>query len=268
METNKIDKIFQKKLQTRVIQPSGSAWERLHDRLDDEIETKKISWLKLVGFAASVLLLISVAIFVNSSKEEQPSRSNSIVVTPAIDVENLVVPVLKEMVPVENAIVTTEIERIDPVNITKKSIDKPVLKSINLQQNLNKKFNSNKQVVAKLTPNDNKIEKKSRQKETNVAQEKSQPFVTIKVDSEALLYAVTHTEEEVRAYYAKYDINRNEVLKTIKNEIKKAKLTIDANTILTSVEKTIDEETFKRSFMQVVKGKITGLASAISNRNK
>ena len=44
-------------------------------------------------------------------------------------------------------------------------------------------------------------------------------------------------------------------------------LKIDANSILVDVEKSIDEDTFKRSFMNVVKGKITGLASAFANRN-
>ena len=82
-----------------------------------------------------------------------------------------------------------------------------------------------------------------------------------------MLYATLNPDKDINDYYKKYNIDRNDVLKKIQKEINKTNLKIDAATLLTSVEKTIDEDTFKKSFMQVVKGKITGLATAIANRN-
>lgn len=89
----------------------------------------------------------------------------------------------------------------------------------------------------------------------------------IQVDSNALLYAVTNPTKDINQYYKKYNIDRNDVLKSIQNQLQNANLKIDANTLLVDVEKTIDEETFKKSFLQVVKGKVTGFASAFANRN-
>jgi hypothetical protein len=82
-----------------------------------------------------------------------------------------------------------------------------------------------------------------------------------------LLYAVSNPNKDINEFYKKYNVDRNDVLKNIQKELKKVNINIDASTLLTDVEKKIDEETFKKSFMQVVKGKITGLASAIANRN-
>lgn len=90
---------------------------------------------------------------------------------------------------------------------------------------------------------------------------------SIKVNSADLLFAVSNDVKDVQAYYAKYNVDRAEILKSIENELLKTSLRIDAQTVLTEVEKNIDEETFKKNFMQVVKGKINGLASSFSNRN-
>ena len=81
------------------------------------------------------------------------------------------------------------------------------------------------------------------------------------------MYAVTNPTKDINQYYKKYNIDRNDVLKSIQNQLQNANLKIDANTLLVDVEKTIDEETFKKSFLQVVKGKVTGFASAFANRN-
>ena len=87
------------------------------------------------------------------------------------------------------------------------------------------------------------------------------------INSDALLYAVTHPAADMNTYYKKYRIDRDDVLHHIQKELTKKKLAVDASVLLASVEKTIDEETFKNRFMQVVAGKITALAIAFSNRN-
>ena len=90
----------------------------------------------------------------------------------------------------------------------------------------------------------------------------------IKVNSNDLLYSVTHSPTEVKAYYAKYNVNREDILKTIKYELKKSNLKVNPNTILAEVERGIDDDLFQNNFMQKLKLKISDIAVAIADRNK
>ena len=117
-----------------------------------------------------------------------------------------------------------------------------------------------------------KIKELNEAKETDVAninQDSSNLSVKegIYVDSEALLLSVTSTREELRAFYQKYKVDRAEVLTTIKNELKKSNLKIDPNTILAEVEKDVNEESFQNNFYQFIKKRVSGVATAIANRN-
>jgi glycerol-3-phosphate dehydrogenase len=90
---------------------------------------------------------------------------------------------------------------------------------------------------------------------------------TIKVNADDLLYAVTHTPKEVKKYYAKYNIDREDVLKTIRNELKKSNIKVNPNTILAEVERTIDDEFFENTFMKSLKRRVSDIAVAIASRN-
>ena len=96
---------------------------------------------------------------------------------------------------------------------------------------------------------------------------KQDPHSRIKINSNDLLYAVTHSKEEVKAYYAKYNINRDEVLQSIQNQLNKSNFKIDANTILAEVERDIDEDDFQNNFMKSLKKRVSDIASAIASRN-
>ena len=78
---------------------------------------------------------------------------------------------------------------------------------------------------------------------------------------------MTHSKEEVKAYYAKYNINRDEVLQSIQNQLNKSNFKIDANTILAEVERDIDEDDFQNNFMKSLKKRVSDIASAIASRN-
>ena len=295
METNKIDEIVRDSLQSRTIEPSSSAWERLSDQLDAVEQPKRINWFKYAGYAASVLLLISVAFFMNTDDAIDPIKKNDIVTTPIIDTTQFVKPNFKNSVQTETVIVKTE----QPVENTKEvktntqknrtvtqkkatelkvpsivkekariviakntSIDK---KQQNQVLNTRIKIDSDALLLA-VTNGENETVKSTK----IVIPEASKKLLSpsrIQINSDALLYAVSNPNKDISEYYKKYNVDRTEVLKNIQKELNKVNLSIDATTLLTSVEKTIDEETFKKSFMQVVKGKITGLASAFANRN-
>ena len=287
METNNIDKIVRDSLKSRTIQPSNSSWERLSNRLDIAQEKKRKNWFLYTGYAASVLLLISVAFFMNTDDVTEPITPNPVVTSPIIDTTKFVKPTIKNTAPLETVIVKKD--KVEEKKSQKNTLVKKRRPQIKQAKIIEKNpvvlahNKSNIKVENKETPIENRIKidvnsllKSVDQTTAKVAEttivipNKTKKYLqnsTIKINSDALLYAVTNPGKDVNEYYKKYDIDRNDVLKNIQKELNKTNLKIDANTLLTDVERKIDEETFKKSFMQVVKGKITGLASAIANRN-
>ena len=288
METNKIDKIVRDSLQSRTIQPSSSAWERLNDQLDTAAQPKRINWFRYAGYAASVLLLISVAFFMNTDDVIEPINKIDIVTipvtTPVIDTTQFVKPSFKNSVQTETVIVKAKKkgEKIEKLTIVANKSTELKLPSV-VKENPSIVIAANTVVDEKKTTNTrikidsdalllavtdtNKNEVKSTKIIIPEASNKLLKPGRIQINSNALLYAVSNPNKDINEYYKKYNVDRNEVLKNIQKELNKVNLSIDASTLLTSVEKSIDEETFKKSFMQVVKGKITGLASAFANRN-
>ena len=303
MESNKIDKIVRDSLQSRTIQPSNSAWERLSDQLDVVEAPKRINWFKYAGYAASVLLLISVAFFINTTDDTDPIQKNDIVTAPVIDTTEFIKPNFNNSVRQETvivkAVIPTEEKKavISNSGTIEKSLNKK-LKTVKTKKSTDLKVpnvvkENSRIVLAAHTPIETQKPKqvlRSRIKidsdalllavtKNNQKVEKSTAIIIpdasrkllnqsrIKINSDALLYAVTNPNKDISEYYKKYHIDRDEVLRNIQKELNKVNVNIDAATLLTNVEKTIDEETFKKSFMQVVKGKITGFASAFANRN-
>ena len=82
-----------------------------------------------------------------------------------------------------------------------------------------------------------------------------------------MLYAVTHSSQEVKEYYAKYNLSRDDVLRTIKSELKKSNIKVNPNIILAEVERTIDDDDFQNNFMKSIKRRVTDIAAAIASRN-
>ena len=280
METNNIDKIVSDSLKSRTIQPSNSSWERLSNQLDIAEEKKRKKWFLYVGYAATVLLLISVGFFMNTDDVLEPITPNTIVTAPIIDTTKLVKPTLQNTIPTETVIVKTD-------KVEEKQQPKKVITKKRKPQIKQAKIIENNPIVIADNKSDLKIEKRiiidsnsllesvdnstTTVAETKIVIPKEAKKIfkqtDIKINSDALLYAVTNPDKNINEFYKKYNVDRNDVLKNIQKELKKVNLKIDANTLLTDVEKQIDEAAFRNNFMQVVKGKITGLASAISNRN-
>lgn len=289
METNNIDKIVRDSLKSRTMQPSNSAWERLSDQLEAIEEPKRINWFKYAGYAASILLIISVAFFMNSDAVIEPVIPETIVTSPKIDTDDFVKPTIKNTAPTEIVIVKSEkasvkkrqeIKKNNKIITKNKSTELKVPSVIKNKSNIviaNNSALTKKTSTSRIKINSDALLMSVTGTKNAIADSKkitipdaSKKFLKpskIQINSDALLYAVSNPDKDISEYYKKYKVDRNEILKNIQRELKKVNLNIDARTLLTDVEKSIDEETFKKSFMQVVKGKITGLASAISNRN-
>ena len=70
MMENNLDRDIREKLQGREIQPSASAWERLSSQLDDAQRKRKKGWFLFMGYAASILLIVSLFLFLNKGEDK------------------------------------------------------------------------------------------------------------------------------------------------------------------------------------------------------
>ena len=281
METNKIDNNIKEQFENRTFKPSASAWERLSVQLDEEPKQKKIGWFFYIGAAASILLLVSIGIQLFSDDSQEIIPNEEVVISP-IDTNNIDTTIEKFIneIHIEEAIVKKDKVENSELNNEefKNSINSNIIvnKSNNVSQTkkeykervVKKQFfeKKHKTILAKV---EEKmlvaIQKKEVPKENKIL--KQDPNSSIKINSDDLLFAVTHSPEEVTAYYAKYNVNREDVLKTIRNQLKESNIKINPNTILAEVERTIDDDVFQNNFMKTLKRRVSDIATAIASRN-
>ncbi|TYP99106.1 hypothetical protein C7447_102424 [Tenacibaculum adriaticum] len=262
MQINKIDKAIAEKLNKRELQPSVSAWERLSNQLDEQETKQNKKWLVYVGYAASIIVLISTFIFINQKEEIKPTKN--IIVSVPLDtiqlknIEDNTAPKIEEAI----ADVTEDLEKIKEKRNSKKSVKK--------HQVILKEFSKEakeKTIIAQVEHQEEIIEKDTFSK-VDMQKTKMNSKEGIHINADDLLYAVTHSPEEVKTYYAKYNINRKDVIDTIQKQLIKSNLKIDPETILAEVENDIEEADFQQNFMQKFKLKLSDVIVAIADRNK
>lgn len=256
-----IDKNIKDAFNDRAIQPSSSAWERLSNQLDCYARRKRRRRFFYIGSAASILLLASIFLLsTETNVVEDPIQLEKTIVNKEVEVPRIKKD-LDDLSSTNDAVVVntvisekevtrkrnvhkkkaTKVKKIIPVKIPKEVITEEAVAVIE-QPELNTKVLNNTIKNSK---------KPSR----------------ISVNSDALLYSVTHTEEEVVAYYRAHKLDREDVLNSIKLQLKKSNLRIDARTILADVERDIDDASFKENFMKIIKKRVSDLATAIASRN-
>ncbi|GFD93096.1 hypothetical protein KUL156_39290 [Alteromonas sp. KUL156] len=259
MSSNNIDKHIAEKLKNRELKPSNSAWERLETRLDNQEATKKRNWFLYIGYAAGLALLISfVALYFTGS--DSKTLIEEVIVNTSIDTLKINNKGIEKFIKnTDEAVVELEENKQEKQIRKKKKII--VIRSSTLREEekvfkniQNQELPREEEVVAKM---DKPIETKKKEFNSRV-----------KVNSDDLLFSVTHTPNEVKEYYAKHKLKREDVLKAIEDELKESNLKIDPSIILAEVERTIDDEEFKGDFMQKLKSRISDIAVAIVDRNK
>ncbi|CAL2102915.1 conserved protein of unknown function [Tenacibaculum sp. 190130A14a] len=277
MSINNIDKEIVKRLKNREFTPSSSAWERLNTQLDEHKAKKKRKRFHLMS-AASIVLLIGLTTFYFLKEDSVEIPEEIIVHTEANEnMKSEELPSIKEMNGIE-ATVTNE-EVIASVELTEnvtgkveKTIDK-----VNEEVKFDKLIVENVEIentemiaeeVKNVIPQTTKSQIEIREIKNKLVPANKASNLRIKVNSEDLLFAVTHTEEEVKEYYARHKVNREDVFKAIKLELRKSNLTVSPETILAEIERNIDDEEFKGNFMQKLKVKISDIAVAFTERNK
>lgn len=252
-----IDKNIKGKFKERAIQPSSSAWERLSDQLDTYARRKRRRRFFYISSAASILLLISIFLFSTNTSVESPLQPEKMIVDQEVKVPKIKEELKTNIDENESAIANTTIsekEVIPQKKIKKKNVRKT--RTI-VPVEIPKEIITEEAVAVVDKPESKDIVQKNTFKKPS----------RISVNSDALLYSVTHTEEEVIAYYRAHKIDREDVLNSIKLQLKKSNLKIDARTILADVERDIDDASFKENFMKIIKKRVSDLATAIASRN-
>lgn len=270
METNKLDKIIKQKLLERTFDPSVSAWERLSIKLDEQPKKRKNKTFFYIGIAASILLLVSLAIKLISFETKDILPKNETVISPIN--KNIIDDKIEQLIneiPVEKA--TVKLDRVEEksklsiVDDNKMNETKPKNKISEKEAPKELNIIIAKEYKNKILPDKKLLKEGNSERKSNIL--KQNPNSKIKVNSNDLLYAVTHSPEEVKKYYAKYNVSREDILKTIQNELKKSNLKVNPTTILAEVERTIEDDDFQNNFMKLLKKKVFDIATAIASRN-
>ncbi|WBX75596.1 hypothetical protein PG911_13145 [Tenacibaculum ovolyticum] len=262
MQTNNIDKDIASKLKDRELKPSSSAWERLNVQLDNEQRKKKKKGMLYLGYVASIAILISLGVFYQVTNSNENVTDTIIVETSlGLDTVKIKKVDLEDILLTEEAIVKT-------LHVKNKNTYKTAKNSDFKNQKETKK-----EEIAILINESVKIPALKKENENtsllNIDTQKTAAFTSrVKVSSDDLLFAVTHSSQEVKEYYAKYKVKREKVLETIEKELMRSNLKINPETILAEVEYDLEEADFKQNFMRKFKLKLSDVIVAIADRNK
>ena len=278
METNKTDNNIKEKFAKREIVPSASAWERLSIQLDNQPKNKKRSWFLYIGYAATILILISVGMYTFSSNSLERMPLEDVLVKQEIDTAQIlhkIDKVFKE-VPIEKALVKSEI-------IKEKQIDTFILEKVSIKQSIAridtdeilKKEAGTHVIIIESKENSSVVSIEENKaiitptKETIINKTSTQPILKsrIKVNAEELLYAVTNKSKYPLTISFERNTNRAELLTTIKNELEKSNFKVDPKIILAEVERAIKDDFFQNNFLETIRRNITNLATTVANRN-
>ncbi len=278
METNKTDNNIKEKFAKREIVPSASAWERLSIQLDNQPKNKKRSWFLYIGYAATILILISVGMYTFSSNSLERMPLEDVLVKQEIDTAQIlhkIDKVFKE-VPIEKALVKSEIikeKQIDTFILEKVSINQPIAR-IDTDEILKKEAGTHV-IIIESKENSSVVSIEENKaiitptKETIINKTSTQPILKsrIKVNAEELLYAVTNKSKYPLTISFERNTNRAELLTTIKNELEKSNFKVDPKIILAEVERAIKDDFFQNNFLETIRRNITNLATTVANRN-
>jgi hypothetical protein len=224
MAQHKIDNQIKSKLNTREIQPSAQAWDRLDAMLtvsENKKSKKSYGWFFV---AASVVLFFGLGFFIFNQNEEAKINNSIPVVT-----------------TVDEVIDSIETNKINQISVEK---EQPIL--VQNENNFsttqtNKKSEGRKELVKGENVADEKIASNF-QLPTSIIQNPSPEKLLVEVQ-----------------------VNEKEIPSDRKNN-SKSKIKIDAASLLSTVEKELDEN-YKETTLDKLSRKFQDAKSALANRN-
>jgi len=243
MEPNNIENQIREKLNSREIQPTEMAWDRLDAMLSvaEEKKTKRsFGWLYI---AASILVFLSVGLFFITQKEEVSGIDNQIV-TKEIEKNN----------EQKDSIITKQNFTNEITNQKQEQVAATIN---NKPQIINKKssesFNQNNQKT-RVNPIINK-EKEIEYQATEVIAQKDMPRII--------------SQEKIEMP-KKVAVNVDDLLVSIEKNAKKEvspKVKVNANSLLSQVDGEL-EQTFRQKVINKIGKNYQEVKVALANRNQ
>lgn len=225
MEPNKIDNQIREKLNSREIQPSAQAWDRLDAMLTVSEEKKPKKGYGWFFVAASTILFFGLGFLLfNSNETTEINNSTPIVTT-----------------------INEEIDTVETNKINEISVEN--VKSVLVQNEINK---------SKPARNIKSVETNKMLKEENVLEEKITPNSQLPTPNSYKYVSPENLLAEVQT--------GEKVITSDKKISPKTKMKVDANSLLTTVEKELDVN-HRETTLDKLNRKFQDAKSALANRN-
>ncbi len=225
MALHNLDNQIREKLNTREIQPSAQAWDRLDAMLTVSEEKKPKKGYGWFFVAASTILFFGLGFFLfNSDETTEINKSIPVVTT------------------INEEIDTVETTKINEISVKK---EQPVL--------VQNEVNFSKTQTNKKSKEANKL-----MKTENVLEERISPNSQLQTPNSYKYVSPENLLAEVQT--------GEKVITSEKKITPKLKMIVDANSLLTSVEKELDEN-YRETTLDKLNRKFKDAKSALANRN-
>lgn len=226
MAPNKLDNQIKDKLNARKIQPTAQAWDRLDAMLTVSEEKKQKKGYGWFFVAASMLFFLGLGFFLFNSNETTEINNSTPIVT-----------------TIKEELDTVKTNNIDEISLKK---EQPVL--------VQNEVNYSKRELRNIKP----VKTEELMKEKNIIQEHPMPNTQ---------HPSPNTYKYVSPEDLLAEVQSGEKTNTSENKIiLKTRMKIDANSLLTNVEKELDD-THKETTLDKLTRKFQDAKSALANRN-
>lgn len=257
---------IKKKLESRRIEPTASAWDRIEDKLEVAQGKKKSQVVLWTGIAASFIIGVFITMLLFNSSSQDVEKNY--VATPETKkiLEEVEVPAHNPVVvKKESEVVITNIEKTTLASAEEEKIKKiksPVIKKEAVASISKITINNNSEAaIASITTNNNTIDDKTSK---NILSEKS---IKTSIDNKinevvASVDPNTVTDQEVEALLAKAhrEIIGSRVFDTTTNKV-------NANALLLDAEAEVDPDTFKEKIFKTLKTGVDRALEAVVARD-
>ncbi len=252
MEADKFETHIKSKLDTREITPSSKAWQRISTELKPEQAPKKSGYFWL-GIAASVAVVIGVAVFYMANEEKTIPASPILVQKP------IVVPIEKREEPTLKDANTN-------------------IKGLALEEEKEQDANLVKQEIAAFTKNSKPDAIEQGQENAVVFEDAQQESEAIEIPTQLSQAVLNDKIADVMAQVQLLELSaevsdaevdsllRNAQYAILKEQLFKTDKTVDALALLSQVEEELDQS-FRDQIFQSLKTGFLKVRTAVADRN-
>lgn len=246
---NNIENQIREKLNSREIQPSAKAWDRLDAMLTvaEEKKTKR-SFLsfKYIGIAASVLVIVTLGMFLFNQEEKVLILNNEIVTTPEVQK-----PIInKEQFQEEEDKMATINEGHSKISNQKSVIKNQSVSIINQKDNQNPIINRQKEIEFLVAG--------------DVAAVKNIPKV---ISTEPIIVQPKKEQASKKSSYIDVDALLASAENHNDKKQKTNKINVDVNDLLSNADKEV-ETNFREKVISKISKNYQEVKTALANRNQ